>query len=1476
MYDRHRVFTAASRVTPFVLATTLSTFQPKLRSQTPPSFKLQTHYWNPISSFKSSISLPKRLVQLINFSGTSPAIHLSERSADNRVPSDLSLPLFINPIIQPSQTSGQYKVLTNSHLKVHSRTTNVSSLTSVKERETGNGDGGVSRVSPEFIDERRKKSTSSTPGGSSLNLSNARGASTTPANPPPEKPQAANGHCLLSPDRLDSISGNYKNQTPFPTTTNLRDDIFLTDAPKPIVRSATPTDQRDRIESTRQLAFCASLIPKVPLLFVENSTTEVSVSNDAECAWVSAMQEDPSAQTQIRWLLTQLVVEFSKIPLPESKTISEVVILGHVLCRVDYRALLLSFIEKCEQMPQLNIDLLRGLVQVVQSASPGFLAGNDLVRILELLRLCLESTYAPSRKHVYLLVLAVAKVLEVMVTREVKGLDRKQDHQSLLTALHGLRGVEDDEVIKFQVNYVRQTLLYLPDDETSWQAFLRHAESVTVGVPAIAGVFKLDPMNALAAVEYIQHVAGNAVDAMEFNADGTRALQATAIRAAQAGERVYWSNKKEAWFLTLQTAHAFVREGRLVDFNKLVCNTGCRFDFNFQLGVCQILEEISADQLWDDSSRKRAIDFLGEIYKVEVGRKKDGKIQKLVVSILRRITRTSWPIVSTHATALLTNLKEDQAANTEDHHPWHFSLPLPTSSPLLSRVHNKPDIEHDVARIKSRSLEEPCFPFSIPPRAKATLLDSDKDSFPLMERVREFLKSDRQVFLLLGDSGSGKSTFCRMLERELWDNYKVGGRIPLYIDLPTIKKPCSDLIQKFLRDHHGIEDHKIQKIKRRRQLLLICDGYDELQLTANIYTTNRLSQLGDVKMVVSCRNTFLSRKYEDRFRPSPSNKYHAMSSSLFEEATITPFTEDNIQDFITRYVTDRTAAEFLGCVSVSSQDEYMRWLRAIPSVMKLAENPFLLTLALKALPSLPADALGNINLEATRLDLYDYFAKEWFQVSERRIARARLSQEACRVFYQLRDMDFGECAKAYCIRLATAIYLKNGGCPFVEYKHLSRTDNPSWKGKFFGPDPEPTLLREASPLSRVGTQHRFIHKSLLDYFASVEISDFYVSDDSDSGGLGDVCHGGGSALSSGRSNSTGGSGNSSSGNSGSTGVNHNWATGNGGMSDRTCDSGEGICCSKGDGDDPQRPQKCKDDTCLKRKSRSDKIPSTSSKLLTRLNLFKTPAVLQFLEERARSDLCFKKHMLMIIEQSKSSTTPDLAGANAITILFKSGESFHDVNLDSVQVPFDYTLEESSESSMSVTPWTGIELVDVLLASEAEELFYSQATQSTQIPLSPCSELLPPTSTPPAYDNTTGTRRMLDLLGGSWDFSNYRDVVTMALSQLAISSFSLFATSSSTVSQISNYPPDDDLLMLDDHSQVSNDLPDDDLLMSDDLQPSILAITCPSRQAPPNICPASPNICLAPPNICLAPPNIYNIIYPGDDGTRDADMCSPKM
>ena len=71
----------------------------------------------------------------------------------------------------------------------------------------------------------------------------------------------------------------------------------------------------------------------------------------------------------------------------------------------------------------LDVDLLQGLVQLVQSAPSGSLVSDDLVKILRVLRIRLQDTHQQSSVHPFYLTLAVSRLLDVMAEHK-KGVGR--------------------------------------------------------------------------------------------------------------------------------------------------------------------------------------------------------------------------------------------------------------------------------------------------------------------------------------------------------------------------------------------------------------------------------------------------------------------------------------------------------------------------------------------------------------------------------------------------------------------------------------------------------------------------------------------------------------------------------------------------------------------------------------------------------------------------------------------------------------------------------------------------------------------------------------------------------------------------------------------------------------------------------------------------------------------------------------------
>lgn len=278
--------------------------------------------------------------------------------------------------------------------------------------------------------------------------------------------------------------------------------------------------------------------------------------------------------------------------------------------------------------------------------------------------------------------------------------------------------------------------------------------------------------------------------------------------------------------------------------------------------------------------------------------------------------------------------------------------------------------------------------------AKVSLQARDDDLSPLKEKVHGFLASDRQVMLILGDSGAGKSTFNRYLESELLHTYTCGGPIPLLINLPAIDRPDKDLIGEHLRNYN-FSEAQIHELKQYRQFVLICDGYDESQLTVNPHTTNLFNRPGQwkVKMVISCRTQYLGQDYRSRFIPDGIGHYTRQATDLFQEAVIAPFSKEQIEDYVEQYVP-------LEPRTWTTKD-YMDKLSTIPNLMDLVKNPFLLSLSLEALPKVTEGQQDLSAIKITRVQLYDTFVRHWLDVNSRRLQRTVLTMEDRDILGQL-------------------------------------------------------------------------------------------------------------------------------------------------------------------------------------------------------------------------------------------------------------------------------------------------------------------------------------------------------------------------------------------------------------------------------------------------------------------------------------------
>ncbi|KAF9349468.1 hypothetical protein BGX26_012239 [Mortierella sp. AD094] len=985
------------------------------------------------------------------------------------------------------------------------------------------------------------------------------------------------------------------NAIPSRDSTVVLECIFAKDIPPPVSVCKLP-EADERLADTRQLAYCLGILQASPL---PDDALDLPART-----WLEVTEKNPDEQERLKTMATDLIRAFTRDELKDTKAIAEVVCLAPVLEEGDFRIVLSQFVNGIEKSILLDVHTLEGLAQLIQSAAPGYIDSDDLVKILRILSIRLQETHQQSLRHIYQLTLTVSHILDAMADSDIKGLKREELHAPLSGYLHLLQA-SDDPYLVYQAAYAFQALQYIPDNETPWQATLRRTEKVVKDVSGLVSAVKtLDIHGFITTLGNIQEGLAGAKSTLKLAKNAYEGVSGL----AKSGQGLLDSLKegfsllhKRAWYPALRGTDTLLRNGELAKFKTLVYDTPCCRDLAFQWGVCQHLGNLAADPLWDTDSRQGAVAFLGEIYRDDAVWGQEAQVKQCILNILMQLASISGSAMPA-AEALLQDLGNDgdatkralyQASRKEgpSSHPWKVaSLPLASSS-LLDHVQNKPSVEADLRRFQRLRLQELGSAVYIPPQAKANRQAAADDL-------------DRKVLLLLGDSGAGKSTFNRELEGDLWRAYKkYEGRIPVFVTLPAIEKPEQDLIAKQLRNA-DFSEAQIRELKAYREFVLICDGYDECQQTHNLYTSNRLNQHGEwnAKMVISCRSEYLGPDYRYLFLPGDRND--RTGTAQFQEAVIAPFSEGKIQDYIEKYVKYVSAKESLWKV-----EDYSQVIDEIPSLQDLVKNPFLLTLSLEVLPTMVDLGKNLPSTKVTRVALYDEFVEQWIERGKRRLTEKELSEHDRRAFGILSNEGFSQNAIQFVKDLAVAIFAHQDGKPVVQY---SSQDKATWKVKFFSHDDGKNLLREACPLRCSGNQYRFIHRSVLEYGLARAVFE-PPSREEDKGSSLELA------------------------------VSPIWR--------RSVD--RAMSFNYQGGEEVLVP--------------IERAIGLNSPLFRR-SYVNEPSILQFLAERVQQEPCFKQQLLDFIEYSKTDNEWSIAAANAITILVRAGVQFNGANLRGLRIP----------------------------------------------------------------------------------------------------------------------------------------------------------------------------------------------------------------
>jgi hypothetical protein len=410
--------------------------------------------------------------------------------------------------------------------------------------------------------------------------------------------------------------------------------IFAENIHPPVIVSKLP-EVDERLSDITQLVCCLGLL--------QASVSPDDISDAATLEWIQIVQNDQFEQERLKVMATDVLRVFKRDELKDSKAVAEVVYLAPVLEKEDFRYLLKELLLGISQPGLLDVQQLDGLAELVQGADHGHLNADDLVQILTLLSTRLKDTHIQSPVHMHQLTMALSHVLDAMADTNVKDLNREKLHEPLTSYLDGLKKSSDPHLV-YQAAYAYQALLYVPDNETLWQAALRRTGKVFRGVSGLVKAVKALDLNGF--MEGLKDIQKGLAGASKVIVQATAVIEGV-ISVAENGRDfvdslrgLSFSSKRE-WYPALRLALALLQDGQFATFKELVCEAPCRRDAAFLWGVCQQLGEIAADPTWDAGTHQSAVEFLGVIYRNDAIWGQQASIKQWIIAILMRLSSSS-------------------------------------------------------------------------------------------------------------------------------------------------------------------------------------------------------------------------------------------------------------------------------------------------------------------------------------------------------------------------------------------------------------------------------------------------------------------------------------------------------------------------------------------------------------------------------------------------------------------------------------------------------------------------------------------------------------------------------------------------------------------------------------------------------------------------------------------------------------------
>ncbi|MES1243080.1 MAG: HEAT repeat domain-containing protein [Acidobacteriota bacterium] len=405
----------------------------------------------------------------------------------------------------------------------------------------------------------------------------------------------------------------------------------------------------------------------------------------------------------------------------------------------------------------------------------------------------------------------------------------------------------------------------------------------------------------------------------------------------------------------------------------------------------------------------------------------------------------------------------------------HEDIELLTISELESSVIDFRQYARDLIR---RLEADPPLAHFVPPRMVREHLTLAE---PAATTVAGWLAdSEANQLTLLGDYGTGKTTFLKHLTLEMARRYErevieggARGRVPVFIDLRdytqalSLKQIILDLL-----DNHGIRAASyaaFEYVLREGQVLLILDGFDEMASRGNYRVTLRnfrelnRSALGRAKIILSCRSHYFTdqrevQRFLGRSALAGAAEVPVSYTDLYREIAGRP---NFLISYLQEFEPDQVRA-YLEHRCGSQADRVSGFIANTYNLEELSRRPVLLDMIVTS-----ADRLGEQADPVTPVTpaiLYRIYTDIWLSRNDwSTILEVETKRELLERF------------------AAKAIHQESAQLHYSEIPRLIR----SWRQGVNGLDEEEIdrELRAASFLVRdQGGHYRFSHRSFLEFF----------------------------------------------------------------------------------------------------------------------------------------------------------------------------------------------------------------------------------------------------------------------------------------------------------------------------------------------------------------------------------------------------------